>query len=663
MSKKKSTKKKQANVSKRKVASKIKNTPQKSSYVLPSLPTGKKFWLPVLVALVVTFLCFSPSLDYGFVNWDDDRNIFKNEHITTLKKGENFWINSQKIFKSTVIGNYNPLSIWSFAVEKVTYGMDNLGMWHLTNILLHLIAVLFVYKLCLLLGLSWRGAVFVAVLFGIHPMRVESVAWLTERKDVLFGAFYMAALYLYTKGKLTGKNYHIWISLLFGLSLFSKIQAVILPISMVLIDYYFDKKISVSGVIKKAPYFLMSLAFGLMGIYFLQGEGSLETNTSSFEGMQRLFVGSYSYVVYLVKLVVPYKLSPLYPYPSAMPWYYYPTILIFPAVAYALWRAYKKGHNVLFFGLAFFSANIFFLLQILGAGQGFLADRFTYIAYFGLFFLGGWGLDRLLEKYSDKKSILLGGAAALTLVFSWMTYQQTQVWQDTETLWTHVLKYYKKSTLPYGNRANYYRDVKRYDEALVDYNKSISLNPRGEQAYNSRARLYFNMSNHPDTIQLAYNDYSKAIELSPQNGEFYINRGATLARLGRINDAIKDMTQGLKLKPDHVSGYLNRSLMYNQLGDHSTALKDIETYLQLRPYDANMWYEKGRALRNLGNNTEAINAYSRAIQLNSNQGLFWHERARSRRDLNDIANAKSDLSRAIALGYKASPQLRQSLGM
>jgi len=435
MSKKKQKLKNKKSV---KVAALTKNKPAK--------PLDKKVLFGGLAALVITFLCFAPTFDYGFVTWDDDRNIYKNDNITSLNE-ENFWENTAKIWSSTVIGNYNPLSIWTFAVEKMTYGLEDLGKWHLTNILLHLICVLLVLKIALLLGLSWRGALFVTLLFGIHPMRVESVAWLTERKDVLYGAFYLAALWLYIKGKIYNKKYTIWIYLLFILSLFSKIQAVVLPISLILVDYYFDKKLSVKSIVSKVPMLLISLAFGLLGIYFLSDEGSITSNNNTYESWQRIFVGTYSYVIYLIKAVVPYEMSPLYPYPARFPWYFYLSFLIFPTVLFGLWKAYKSEHKVVFFGLGFFSVNIFFLLQVLGAGQGFLADRFTYIAYLGLFFIAGYGLDYLLTNFISKQALITGVAGVLVAIFSFMSFQQVQIWENSDKLWSHVIKYYKNSSI------------------------------------------------------------------------------------------------------------------------------------------------------------------------------------------------------------------------
>lgn len=652
---KKSAKSKQKKQSKKKTA-------LKSDVKLPDFWKESKNLFPALAAILITLACFYNTTNNKFVNWDDDRNFYENQHVITTS-ADNFWSNTSEIFSSTVIGNYNPLTIWTFAIENRIYGIDNPGPWHGTNVFLHLLCVFFVYRISLLLGLRWQGSLLVALLFGIHPMRVESVAWVTERKDVLFGVFYLSALYLYIKGKLKGKVRHLIIAILFLLSLLSKIQAVILPLSMLAVDYYLSGKVSKKDIFQKAPYFILSLLFGLLGVFILDDQGSLES-AATYPAWQRIFVGSYSYLIYLVKAVVPYKMSPLYPYASTLPLYYYPTVLLGPGVLYGLYYTYKNDLRIWFFGLAFFTVNIMFLLQILGAGQGFLADRFTYIAYFGLFFIAGYFFDKYITESQKLKPILISAAALMFVLFGYMTIKQNQVWKNSDTLWSHVLKYYQNSTLPYGNRANYLRNEGRIQEALADYSKTIALNPVGEQAYNSRARLYFDIAKTPDTLRLALNDYNKAISIDPKNGEFYVNRGATYARLGDVNNAIKDMSMGIQYKPNHAVGYLNRSVMYNQQGNVQAALTDINSYLKLKPYNSDLWYEKGRSLRSLNRLEEALTAYSRAIKINNSKAVYHYERGRTLFFLGRSAEAKVDILNAMNLGYKnVDPDIKNKLGI
>ena len=611
----------------------------------------------LLGILLLTFISFYPSLDNQYVNWDDDRNFYENELITTIND-KTFWKNSKEIFRSDVIGNYNPLTIFTFAVEQKLSSKKNLPFYrHLNNILLHLVAVWFVFWIGVRLKLGIFGSSLLALLFAIHPMRVESVAWVTERKDVLFGAFYLASLFYYIKGKQDGfrKRDYILVAVFFILSLFSKIQAVFLPISMMLIDYYLSKdaKITVKSIINKTPLLIGSLIIGLTNIYFLKQQGSI--TEQEYSGISRLFIGSYSLVVYYVKALFPYRLSPLYPYPATMNWTFYASILSFVVTGAVLVMAYMRKWKVLFFGLAFFMVNIFMLLQILGAGQGFLADRFTYIAYLGLFFIMAYYLNTWLNTNPKLKLPILVGSTLLVLGYSFMTFNQNKIWKDSGTLWTHVLKYYQKSTLPWGNRANFYRDEKRTAEALSDYHKVISLKDDKPEPYNSLARLYFNFNNR-DSLFKALHNYNKAIELKPSDVEYRVNRGATYAKLGDGNNAILDLNAAEKIDPSFANIYLNRSVINNQNRNYDAALIDIDKYLAIKPNFPDMWYEKARLHNGKNHANEAMKAITTALSMNSKKGIYYMERAKAYTMMGQKDKAIQDVKNAQANGHQGDPE-------
>ena len=629
-------------------------------------------WLYGLIAIVITFICFSNVGGLEFVNWDDDKNFSENPAVVNFNMGD-FTALTSEIFSSGVIGNYNPLTIFSFAMDKVMFGLDNPGAWHWENLLFHLFCVFLVYRICLILGLTWKGGLFVALLFGIHPMRVESVTWVTERKDVLFGFFFLWALYIYIRSKINPKKLDIlWISILMILSCLSKIQAVALPLTMLAVDYYMDKDLSFKNILTKVHYFIISLITGIVGIRFLTLQGSIDT-VDQYSFFQRLFIGAYSFIVYCVKLIVPYELSPLYPYPKTLPWYIYASMIALPIILFVLWKAHKMGKKHIVFGLGVFIFNIIFLLQILGAGQGFLADRFSYIPYLGLFFILGYYFDQFTKDDHKLRTGILSLGGIFVIAMGFMTFNQNKIWKNSGTMWSHVLKYHKNTDLPYGNRANYYRDAKKYDLALADYDEAIRLKPFNPEALNSRAKLYFNKGGAAN-LKLAAADYNSAIEnkltlpKSPDRdeslGEFYINLGATYAMLGNRNGAIDEFNRGLELKPNHETGYLNRSVIYNQLGDFPNALKDIETYFKYNPYNADLWYEAARLKRAMNRLPDAIKDYTEAIRLNGKKGIFYYERSRTQSQLNLIDAAKSDLTRAIQLGYdKIDPEYKAQMGM
>jgi len=614
---------------------------------------NSKYLLTAFAILLITFIAFYTSLDNGFVNWDDDKNFYENELITSLNDN-NFWENTKEIFTSTVIGGYNPLTIWTFALDQKFHTLEKPFYWHLENVLLHLVCTFFVFWIGLRLKLGYFGAIILALLFGIHPMRVESVAWVTERKDVLFGAFYLAAMYYYICGKQDGFKikHFVIIGLCFTLSLLSKIQAVIFPISMILVDYYLskDSRIKINDIITKVPLFIGSMIIGVLGIKYLDAQGSI--TDQEYTGIDRLFIGSYSLAVYYIKALVPFRLSPLYPYPATLDWSFFASILSFIVTGGILALSYLKKYKTLFFGLGFFLANIVLLLQIIGAGQGFLADRFTYIPYFGLFFIFAYYLNQIITKKEKLKIPILTLVGVVLMGYAYQTFNQNKIWKDSGTLWTHVLKYYKKSTLPWGNRANHYRDNGNVQQALFDYNKVIRLKPDRATAYNSLARLYFNYSERDSLLKALYN-YNKAIELEPEV-EYVVNRGATYAKLGDMENALVNLNQAEKIDPTWGNIYLNRSVIYNQRKDYVNALSDIDKYLALKPNNPDMWYEKCRLHNAIGDYQSGLAAVEKAL-LMKKSGIYYFERAKCKFVLQQFEQAKADIRQAQALNYNGDP--------
>lgn len=651
-----SRRKKKDAAKKKKLAGKNQLKHSSSGKRSSAIKLDKRHKISLLVLAIFTFLTFTSSLDNGFVNWDDDRNIYENELITTLNN-ENFWENTREIFTSDVIGGYNPLTIFTFALEQKFFGLDQPFYWHLNNLILHLVCVIFVFLIGWRLKLPFIATVILTALFAVHPMRVESVAWLTERKDVLFGAFYFLAMYYYLKGKQEGfrKRDYLIIAIAFLCSLLSKIQAVILPLSLILVDYYISKNATITfkSIIRKAPYFLGSLIIGLLGIHFLSNEGSIQQQ--AYFGISRIFIGSFSLTVYFFKSLIPYELSPLYPYPSSLDWRFYASIITFIVTPLILYLAYIKKWRVIFFGLGFFLVNVVLLLQIVGAGQGFIADRFTYIPYFGLFFIFAFYIAKFIQSKPKYKSIILGVTAVVIAGYAFMTYQQNKIWENGGTLWTHVLKYYDKSTLPYGNRANFYRDNGLTAQALSDYSSVIRLAPDKPEPYNSRARLYFNF-NERDSLLKALENYNKAIELKPNEVEYLVNRGATYAKLNDYDNAMRNLEQAEQLDPNFANIYLNRSVLHNHKFDYRSALVDVTKYLQLKPYNSGMWYEKMRLHNALSQYTEGLEAGNRAVSIDP-KGLYFFERAKSFYGLRNYPAAKQDIRTAQANGYTGNQKV------
>jgi tetratricopeptide (TPR) repeat protein len=298
----------------------------------------------------------------------------------------------------------------------------------------------------------------------------------------------------------------------------------------------------------------------------------------------------------------------------------------------------------------------------LGAGQGYLADRFTYVPYFGLFAIAAWYFDQYAkeEKWKSSLQIALG---ALTVIYAIWTVQQIKVWKNGETLWSHVIKFEgKTNSLPYWNRAQFYRAQKKIDLSLRDYTQAITINPTNPELYNSRGKTYFDLAmaknpNDPqfkETIQKAIADYSNGIrqpnKKPASHAELLINRGAAFGALENLQAAITDLSEGIQLNPDNKNGYFNRSIAYYNSGQLENALKDYQSYLKFDAFNANVWYECGMLYRALNRLPESLTSLNKAIELNPKFGLAYLERGRSKAQGGDKASAQSDYMQAKQLG-------------
>lgn len=648
-----------------------------------SEPAG---WLTfALVALAITALCYLPSLSNGLVNWDDDPNITENPNLQRINE-DGLAKAIPAIFdvdKGAVIGNYNPLPILTFAVEKSLaggFGDKHTRLIHINNLLLHLLTVFFAMKLLARMGIGNWGSFVGGLLFGIHPMRVESVAWATERKDVLFAVFFFAALVYYVKWLRQGErgesrtgSYLIMI-VFATLSCFSKVQAVTLPLSMLVLDYWFRRPINFKLIWEKTPFWALSLAFGLINLYTLKQQGSTTDDVTQFNLPERLCIGAYSFVVYLYKLVFPYPMSPLYPYPKPLPWEVFAAPVAFLAFWYFIWRMWKNASAVpenersaagrmWVFGAVFMFFNVMFLLQVLGAGQGLKADRFTYVPYFGFFAIAAWYFDKYFRQENTKATVQAIAAVVFLASAVW-TVKQIGVWKNGETLWTHVIKFEGKSnSLPYWNRGQYYRSLGDYNRALQDYSQAVVINPENPELYNSRGKTYFDMgmsgkfnAQQGELVKKAIKDYTDAISKpgvkDKSKAEILINRGAANGFLQNFPQSIQDITEGLKLDPSNENGYFNRSIAYFNMGQIDNALADYNEYLKFNPYNADVLYESGMILRSKGQNQEAIERLTKALQIKPGLGVAHLERARAYMQLGDKASAQQDYQRAQQLGVK-----------
>src|ERR1051325_7928664 len=443
--------------------------PKQKAKVLPAqnlssnnpLSEYSKFFLPI--ALGVTFICFFPSLSNKLTNLDDTQYLVENPVVKELNAD-----NLKTIFSQQFVGNYQPVTMLSYMIEYKLWGLNPFG-YHLMNLFFHLLGAFFVFLIIKKLSGNDLIAFITSLLFGIHPLHVESVAWVAERKDVLYGFYFLWALYLYilyTKQEKQFSKYFLFSLMLFVLALLSKAQAVVLPVVFCAVDFLMKRKFSKKTILEKVPFFVLAVAFGLLAIK-VQGKAGAMQTFQYFPFYERVLFSCFALMTYLHKLILPINLSCFYPYPetddkiNTMWVYLSPAILL--ALAFIIWK-YFRDSKVVLFGVAFFLITIALVLQLLPIGDALYADRYTYIPSIGLFFIAS---HYLVPHLKNKMVMVL--TSAVLLFYCVLTFQRTKVWHDSITLYTDAIDNGYKAAIIYNNRGAVYADSSRNEEALKDF--------------------------------------------------------------------------------------------------------------------------------------------------------------------------------------------------
>ncbi len=599
--------------------------------------------LGLAAILVVTFVSFYPSLNAGFTNWDDLEYVTESPYIVNLN-GESI----ATMFTEEIASNYHPLTIFSLALNYQISTL-NPASYHWTNLILHLLNVVLVFWFVyLLFDRKIWGALLVAFLFAIHPMHVESVAWIAERKDVLYTFFFVAALITYLNYLKNKKNaYYLYTLILFVLSCLSKPTAVMLPVILVLVDWYKNREFSSKILLEKVPFFVLSVVFGIITIMVQSDTAVVVGESDAHNLFERFLFACYGTMMYVVKLFVPINLSAFHPYPKGLSLLHYVSpVVVLGLGGLLLWSLRRT--KVVAFGLLFYGAMIALTLQFVQVGNAIISDRYTYAAYIGLFLIFGYLLDGFLQKKNISSGIrygVLGGLAAVGILFCVMTYQRCDVWQNSGNLWTNVIKQYPDSHIAHNQLGNYYFEAQRYDEALVHLNQSIALKPIYYKARISRGKVFRRLKKYPEALT----DYNKAIDLEPNRDEAYNNRGNIYFETQQFDKALADYQKVTQLNPSESKAYGNTGAIYAQQGKFPQALESLNKALAMNPAYQDAIANRGVVHAQTGNHQAAIQDFSRAIQLNPNRANLYGFRADSYQALGNMQQAQQDRQRAAQL--------------
>ena len=602
-----------------------------------------------IVPLALTAAAFHGSLNDSFMNWDDDVYVVNNPLIQHLS-----FKNLHRMFSpSTLVsGSYQPVTILSLAINYAI-GKLNPAVYIATNIVLHLLNVLLVFFFIRKLARSDRIAGICAVLFGIHPMHVEPVAWITGRKDVLYAFFFLSALlcYLLYQGK-KGRKAVIAYGLtlvLFIISLLSKSAAVTLPAILLLLDFYQKRKFTAALLLEKVPFLIPAILLGILAIQGQQKIGTLDF-VAGLPLAGRILVACYSYMFYIIKFIVPVKLSAFYPYPSTLqfaswPFSYKISPLGVLASAGAIY--YLRRNKAFVFGFLFFSITIIFLLHFVPVGATITADRFSYIPYIGLSFIVAVCFENLVSGgYPGRsvKALIVTAGILIVAVLGFAAHQRCRVWRDSVTLWSDViakepangepytnlgaalitsrkddddeaLQYIQKAialhdSLAYFNLGIILKKAGKFNEALAAFQNVTKFCSNGAQLYAMIGSLLLQSGD----IDGALANYRKAVRVYPDSAELLNGLGYTLLHAGQYDEAVAECRSALSKNVGNSTTHLNLADALRQLGRTEEAIAEYRSALSIDSSNTIARNNLAGMLRQLGRTEEAVAQYRRALE-------------------------------------------------
>jgi Flp pilus assembly protein TadD len=601
--------------------------------------------LVYLVLIFVTLVVFHQLPSHDFINLDDDILVYENPHVHAgLNKEGIAWA-----FTTFEAYNYHPLTWLSHMLDCQLFGLRP-GLHHLTNLLFHLMnTALLLLVLRRMTGTLWRSG-FVAALFALHPLHVESVAWVAERKDLLSAFFWLLTMWAYARyAERPGLKRYLPVLLFFGLGLLAKPMVVTLPFVLLLLDFWplgrmqfhqvgndgrpLEPKVPVFRLVwEKIPLFALA-AISIVVTFAAQQKGGALKSLEVFPLTTRIANALISYVSYIGKMMWPHNLAVYYPYSGSVPvWQAAGAGLALICLTVLLMGAARK-RPYLAVGWLWYLGTLVPVIGLVQVGSQAMADRYTYLPLVGLFIAIAWGVPSLLAGWHHRQSILAISTTILLVSFTVCTWLQLRHWQNSTTLFQHTVHVTANNHFAHNNLGVALARGGRLDEATYHYSQALRIKP-------DRAAVHNNLGNVLATqgsVDRAVDHYYQALEIDPNNAKAYNNLGNLLANQGKTEEAINHYTEALRLEPDYVGAHYNLGTALAEQGRTEEAINHLTEALRLMPYWAGAHNNLGVLLERRGRLDEAIRHYSEALRLDP-----------------DYAKARTNLERALSLMDKSA---------
>ncbi|MCE5339768.1 MAG: tetratricopeptide repeat protein [Planctomycetaceae bacterium] len=609
---------------------------------------NKKFILISICLAAAIVAVYWPVYKYDFVKYDDDAYVTDNKNIQSGYT----WENLKWTFTTRQASNWHPLTWMSHTLDYRIFKW-HAGGHHITNVLFHIAnTILLFYFFKKVTSLLWP-AFFVAAAFALHPLHVESVAWIAERKDVLSTFFWLLTMLAYMN---YAKDLQIkWYSTtltLFVLGLMSKPMLVTLPFVLLLLDYWpLERKLNKSLVVEKIPFFIFSFLSCVI-TYICQQKGGAVTGIAAYGFKNRVASIIISYAEYLWKMIWPAKLAVLYPYLAGS----FPLIKFIISVLVLLlicviviW--FGRRHKFLIFGWLWYLGTLVPVVGFVQVGAHTIADRYTYVPLTGIFLIIVFGARQLFQKHVKVLAVL---GVAILIVWGVVAAGQVKYWKDSLTLFKHTLQVTKKNYIIMTNYAASLNDAGRYEDAITYSRELIEMRPNSPENHNSLGCSLLNVGKNdeaidefrlalkykPDFPQAYYNlgiavsefnnfekaviFFQKAIDCKPDYIEAYVKLAATLNDLQRFAETVEACDKALRIAPENVFLHGYRGMALSGVGRIEEAIEEIKYVVNKRPNDVQMRRNLGILLEKKGLNAQAAQEYRKVLQSEpNNTNVQW----------------------------------------
>jgi tetratricopeptide (TPR) repeat protein len=586
---------------------------------------------------VIIWIALGQAVRHEFVGYDDYDYVVENPKVTNglTLDGIQWALTHVHAF------NWHPLTTISHMLDCQLFGLQPWGH-HLTNILLHAVAAILLFlALRELTGSLWPSLL-VAAVFAVHPLRVESVAWVSERKDVLSGVFFMLILWAYARyarGYGARSFRYIAVVVLFALGLMCKPTLVTVPFVLLLLDYWplrrgeppsslgrgIARNTWPQLIVEKLPLFVLSAASCVATL--LAQNPALDFDASLKPPLgERVGNALISYVAYVGQMIWPARLAVLYPYPEGnlkVPQVILALLLLLTiSVAFFLWR---KKYPFLLIGWLWYLGMLVPMIGIIQVGSQVRADRYTYLPQIGLYLLVVWSATELFHRWRRTRNILVITAVLIIIALTTRSYLQISYWRDTETLWKHTIASTSNNYIAHNNLADTLSQSGRFAEAIAECQKALKIKPDFAAAHNNLGVALLQNKQSADgargqdgAVDEAIEHYRKALQIKPDFTQAHSNLGDALLQKGQIDEAIAHHQKALQIDPDYAEARYNLGKALVAEGKYNDSIAAYEAAVLLRPDYYEAHHNLGCVLAAIGKNDEALKQFNEALRINGN---------------------------------------------